>query len=136
MDEEVLDRAEDAALALAAERPWRGVSLREIAERAGVDFTSLYRRAPAKSVLVLRLGQRLDKAALQTAADGSSSDPHDRLFDATMARVEAMEPHRVALLSMLRGESPLALAAQLPLTARAILEAAGITATQARVSLR
>jgi AcrR family transcriptional regulator len=133
MDGELLERSEDAALALAAERPWREISLRDIAERAGVDFASLYRRAPAKSVLVLRLGQRLDKAALDTAADRSSSDAHDRLFDATMARIEAMEPLRAALLSMLRGESRLALAAQLPLTARAILEAAGVSATAPRL---
>jgi AcrR family transcriptional regulator len=133
MDEEALDRAGDAALTLAAERPWRDVSLREIAERAGVGLGTLYAQAPAKSALVLRLGQRLDKAALDTAADGSSGDPHNRLFDAAMARVEAMEPHRAALLSMLTGESRLALAVQLPLTARAILEAAGVSATPPRL---
>ena len=51
-----------------------------------------------------------------------------------MARVEALEPHRAALRSMARGENPVALAALFPLTARAILEAAGVTATPPRLA--
>jgi len=52
---DILDRAIDAALALATERPWRQVSLREIAERAGIDFAALYAAAPSKPLLLLRL---------------------------------------------------------------------------------
>ena len=130
---DILDAAIDAALALAAERPWREVSLREVAERAGVDFAVLYAEAPAKPLLVLRLSQRLDRAALATAAT-PSDDVHDRLFDATMARIEAMEAQRAALTSMARGEGPITLAPHFPLTARAILEAAGVTATPPRLA--
>jgi Bacterial regulatory proteins, tetR family len=101
MSDDLLDAAMDAALVLAAERPWRDVSLREIAERAGIDFAELYAKAPAKPLLVLRLSQKLDRAALATAAT-PSDDPHDRLFDATMARIEAMEAHREALRSLAR----------------------------------
>jgi hypothetical protein len=131
--DEVLDKATECALALAAERPWREVSLREIAERAGVDFAELYAKAPAKPLLVLRLSQKLDRAALATAAT-QSDDPHDRLFDAAMARIEAMEAHREALRSMARGEGPISIAPHLPLTARAILETAGVTATPPRLA--
>ncbi|HWF76552.1 MAG TPA: TetR family transcriptional regulator [Caulobacteraceae bacterium] len=130
---DILDQAIDAALALAAERPWREVSLRDIAERAGVDFAALYAAAPAKPLLVLQLSQRLDRAALATAAT-PSDDVHDRLFDAGMARIEAMEAQRAALVSMARGEGPIALAPHFPLTARAILEAAGVTATPPRLA--
>src|SRR5262249_38653368 len=130
---DLLESATDAALALAAERPWREVSLRDIAERAGVDLADLYAKAPAKPLLVLRISQRLDPAALATAAT-PSDDVHDRLFDAAMARIEAMEAHRVGLTSMARGEGPIALAPHFPLTARAILEAAGVTATPARLA--
>jgi hypothetical protein len=130
---DALDKAIDAGLALAAERPWRQVSLREIAERAGVDFVELYAKAPAKPLLVLRLSQKLDRAALATAAT-PSDDVHDRLFDATMARVEAMEAHRLALISMAQGEGAITLAPHHPLTARAILEAAGVTATPLRLA--
>jgi hypothetical protein len=133
MSDDILDAATDAALALAAERPWREVSLRQIAEQAGVDFADLYGKAPGKALLVLRLSQKLDRAALATAAT-ASDDAHDRLFDATMARIEAMEAHRQALISMARAENPVALAAHFPLTARAILEAAGVTATTPRLA--
>src|ERR1700722_17210573 len=131
--QDILDQATDAALALAVEKPWREVSLRDIAERAGVDFAALYAKAPAKPLLVLRLSQKLDRAALAPAAT-ASDDLHGRLFDATMARVEAMEAHREALRSMARGEGPVSVAAHLPLTARAILEAAGVTATPPRLA--
>lgn len=131
--EDILDKAAEAALALAGERPWREVTLREIAERAGVPFADLYAKAPGKPLLVFRLNQKLDRAALETAAT-QSDDPHDRLFDATMARIEAMEPSRAGLVSMARGETPLTMATLLPLTARAILEAAGVTATALRLA--
>ena len=130
---DILDKAAEAAQALATERPWREVTLRDIAERAGVAFADLYAKAPGKPLLVLRLSQRLDRAALETAAT-ASDDPHDRLFDATMARIEAMEPRRAGLVSMARGENPLTMATLMPLTARAILEAAGVTATPPRLA--
>src|SRR5690348_6193964 len=130
---QIVDKACDAALALAGERAWREVSLRDVAERAGVDFAELYAVAPAKPLLVLRLSLKLDRAALATAAT-PSDDVHDRLFDATMARIEAMEAHREALLSIARSEGPLVIATHLPLTARAILEAAGVTATPPRLA--
>jgi AcrR family transcriptional regulator len=133
MSADILDQACDAALALASERPWREISLRDIAERAGVSFADLYDKAPGKPLLVLRLSQRLDRAALETAAT-ASDDPHDRLFDAAMARIEAMEPHRAGLLSMARDESRVTMATLLPLSARAILEAAGVTATPPRLT--
>lgn len=132
-EHDILETAAEAALALASERSWREVSLRDIAERAGVPFADLYAKAPGKPLLLLRLSLQLDRAALETAAT-DSDDPHDRLFDATMARVEAMEPRRAGLLSMARGENPLAIATHLPLTARAILEAAGVSATPPRLA--
>jgi len=132
MSDDILDAAADAALALAADRPWRLVSLREVAEKAGVPFADLYAKAASKTALVFRLSRRLDRAALATAAT-PSDDLHDRLFDATMARIEAMEAQRAALVSMARDENPAALALHFPFTARAILEAAGVTASAPRL---
>ncbi|HEY2706729.1 MAG TPA: TetR family transcriptional regulator [Caulobacteraceae bacterium] len=130
---DILTTAIDAALALAAERPWRAVSLRDIAERAEVDFAGLYAEAPSKPLLVLALSRKLDRAALATAAT-ASDDVHDRLFDAAMARIEAMQAHREALTSMAKGEGQIAIAIHLPLTARAILEAAGVTSSPPRLA--
>ncbi len=120
----VLDAALDAALALAADRPWSEISLRDIARHAGLPFAELYARAPGKRALLEHASQRLDARALATAEEDAPA-AHDRLFEATMARVEAMEPHRAVLIAIGRSEG-LSLAHLLPRTARALLEAAGV----------
>ena len=131
---DILDRAAAAALALAAERPWRQVALRDIAAKAGVHFADLYGAAPSKAAVITHLARRFDVAALATAEHGGESDAHDRLFDAAMARLEAMQPHRKALLAVAADESPLDAARRAPGTARAILEAAGVDATPPRLA--
>ena len=131
--DDVLERAGEALLALAAERPWGHISLRDVAERAGVMLSELYARTPGKLALLAHLSARYDRAALATA-ETPSEDVHDRLFDATMARVEAMEPHRAALVAIARELPRRALAPHLPPTARAILEAAGVEATLPRLA--
>ena len=44
-----------------------------------------------------------------------------------MARLEAMAPHRAVMIAIARAEGPAGLAPRLPRTARALLEAAGIS---------
>lgn len=131
--EDMLDRAAAAALALAAERPWREVSLRDIAHKAGIPFADLYEHAPGKGAILSHLSGRFDRAAL-AAANGTEADAHDRLFEATMARIEAMEPHRASLIAIVKGDGALTLGPRLPKTARAILEAAGVDATPLRLA--
>lgn len=126
-----LDLAAAAALSLAAERPWREVALRDIARKSGVAFADLYELAPSKAAVMAHLARRFDHAALGIEAEG---DPHDRLFDAALARLEAMQPHRKALLAIAGAESPLDAARRAPATARALLEAAGIDATPPRLA--
>jgi hypothetical protein len=128
-----LDPAAEALLALAGEKPWRDISLRDIAERADLDFTELYAEARGKEAVLASLSRTLDQAALRTAAT-PSADAHDRLFDAAMARLEAMEPHRQVLTSLAREVPALVLAGHFPATARAILEAAGVPATPPRLA--
>lgn len=131
--EDILDRAAAAALALAADRPWTQVSLRDIALKAEIPFAELYARADGKGAVLNHLAARFDRAALATvSADDAST--HDRLFDAAMARIEAMEPHRAALIAISRSESVVVSALRFPRTARAILEAAGLDATPARLA--
>ncbi len=88
-------RAAAAALSLAADRPWTQISLRDIALKAEVLFAELYARADGKGAVLNHLEARFDRAALATASAEDAST-HDRLFDAAMARIEAMEPHRAA----------------------------------------
>jgi AcrR family transcriptional regulator len=119
----VLDGAVDAALELAADRPWREITLRDIAERSGTGFAELYARTPSKAALLARLGRRFDTAAEAAELEGET---HDRLFEAVMARLEAMEPHRFVLLAIARDEPPAQIARRLPGTAGRLLRAAGV----------
>lgn len=134
---DLIDRAVDAALSLAADRPWSEISLLDIARAAGVPFADLYARVPGKPALLERLGRRLDLAAVALAAEEPGGAPaHDRLFEAVMARVEAMEPQRAVLISIARNEGAWALAPGLPRTARALLEGAGIDTSGLRGGAR
>jgi AcrR family transcriptional regulator len=130
--EAVLEEGLVALNALCAERPWRGVTLRDVAEKAGLTLTQLYHQAPSKTALIDHLATRLDDAALDTAAT-VSDDVHDRLFDAAMARIEAMGPWR-AILAGVDGSGLVLLAPHLLRAARAILEAAGVEATPTRLA--
>jgi AcrR family transcriptional regulator len=132
--DEIVGKATAAMLALAAKRPWSGVTLRDIAAEAGVDLGDLYAAAPSKGALLARLSRAYDLAALTSAAATASDDVHDRLFEAVMARIEAMEADRQALTAMARELPVLALAPHFPFTARALLEAAGVEATAPRVA--
>jgi AcrR family transcriptional regulator len=131
--EAVLEEGLVALNALCAEKPWREVTLRDVAAKANISLTDLYREANSKTALIDHLAARLDEAALATAAT-PSDDVHDRLFDAAMARIEAMGPWR-AVLAGVDGSGLMFLAPHLPRAARAILEAAGVEATPARLAV-
>ena len=126
-----------ALLELAAERPWSAISLRDIAIKSGVPLPDLFRRAAGKPELLAELSAAFDDAAL-TVEPLPDGDLHDALFDAVMARVEAMEPHRAALTAIARDNvgpswDGLVFASHFPRTARAILAGAGLDATPPRI---
>jgi hypothetical protein len=131
MTADILDRAADAALALAADKPWPQIALRDIAVKADVSFAALYAQADSKAAVLRHLSTRFDQAALGVDYPEAAA-VHDRLFDAAMARIEAMEPHRAALIAIASAEGALASASRFPGIARAILEAAGVEATAPR----
>lgn len=133
MTDAILDRAADAALALAADKPWPQVALRHLAAKADVPFADLYAQASSKHAVLAHLSARFDRAALGIDYPENST-AHDRLFDAAMARLEAMEPHRAALIAIAKGEGVLVSAARFPKIARAVLEAAGVEATAPRLA--
>lgn len=124
LEPSILDRAADAALALAADRPWSQISLLDIAAKAELGFAELYAAANGKGAVMDHLSRRFDRAALVTAAE--PGEVHDRLFEAVMARIEAMEPHRHALIAISQEEGPAAMAPRLITTSKALLETAGI----------
>jgi AcrR family transcriptional regulator len=132
------ERMLDAALELAAERDWAGVGLAEIAQQAGLPLADAYAACRSKLDLLVALNRRLDQAALATAPEADGL-PRERLFDLLMRRFDALQPHRQALRSLLRGSlgDPGALLAA-PALLRSMtwmLEAAGIGAAGWRGAL-
>lgn len=99
-----------AALALAAERGWRAVSLADIADRADVALPDLVDQFDSKHAILDAYTRRVDRAMLDGGSEAGETI-RDRLFDVVMRRFEAMAPDRVAVAAILRdsGDDPWAL---------------------------
>jgi AcrR family transcriptional regulator len=101
---EASDKALEAFLRLIADKGFGQVSLREVAEAAGLGVAELYRLYPDKVALTAAFMARIDAAVL--AGTPRQSDPEetarDRLFDVLMRRYDALRPHRPALAAIRR----------------------------------
>ena len=122
----------DAALALAAETDWRRVTLRTIAQRAAVSLTDLYGVVRSKADILDELARRFDRAAVNELDLDPGASARERVFDAAMARFDAMEPHRAGLAPILQAATgDLGSAARgflsLKRSARWLLELAGVS---------
>ena len=138
---ESLDRLVDASLALAAERPWGGIALAEIAAAAGLSLAELHDVAPAKSDLVRAFLKRVDAAVLAGPAPAPAEPARDRLFDVLMRRFDALRPHKAAVASILDGvaRDPVQALCGWPALLRSMrwmLEAAGLDAAGLKGMLR
>jgi AcrR family transcriptional regulator len=98
------NRALDAFLRLIADKGFAQVSLREVAESAGLGVAELYRLYPDKVALAAAFMARIDAEVL--AGTPKQSDPEetarDRLFDVLMRRYDVLRPHRAALAAIRR----------------------------------
>lgn len=126
-----LEAAADAALTLAAERAWSEITLRDLAEAAGLKMTDFYGVVRSKDDVVDALTARFDRAAADGVDIEIEAPMRERVFDAAMARFEAMEAERPALVSIISSATsgPLGLAHAAPRglkTARWLLELAGV----------
>ena len=92
------EAALDAFLAVVAEKGFASVTLRGVAEAAGLGLADLYRLYPDKVALAADFMARIDAAVL--SGTPSRSDPEetarDRLFDVVMRRYDALRPYRAA----------------------------------------
>lgn len=128
------DRMVDAALALAAERPWHEISLREIAEASGLPLAEAYRCGASKQAILEAFLRRTDAAVLSEGAmEEDEGSARDRVFDILMRRFDALQPHRKALASILLAQTrdPVTALASLAALQRSMtwmLEAAGLEA--------
>ncbi len=109
------DAALDAFLRLIGEKDYAAVTLREVAEAAGMGLAELYALFTDKAALAMAFMARIDAEVL--AGVPQSNDPEetarDRLFDTMMRRYDALKPYRAvlgALRQAMTGDPLLALA--------------------------
>ncbi len=121
-----------SAFALAETYGWRGLTLGQIAEEAGVPLADLYRLYPSKSSILTGFVDQLDEAVLASKFNhGADDSARDRLFDVLMRRFELLGRDKPGLRAVARDcvGDPCALVchgARLSRSMAWMLEAAGI----------
>ncbi|MGD9786258.1 MAG: TetR/AcrR family transcriptional regulator [Hyphomicrobiaceae bacterium] len=96
-----------AALALATEKPWKDVALRDIAGRAGLTLSQMRAHAGSKAEVLALFGRAVDEAVLAARRERVAADGRrDELFEVVMARFDALEPYRTALKSISTDAGP------------------------------
>ncbi len=132
---ELPKRIIDAALALAATRGWRTISLADIAAAAGVSLAALYAVFPSKAAILEAFSREIDRAVVAGGeATAEDESPRDRLFDVLMRRFDALGPYRDGVAAVLRdtARDPLAAACGAGPLLRSMalmLETAGISSS-------
>ena len=119
-----------AALGLASERAWSGITLADIAERAGTTLVGLKAHFASKGEIIAAFSGMVDDEVLRQAPRRQPGQaPRDALFEVIMCRFDVLEPWKSSLRSMSRETSfdPARLAPVLN-SQRWMLEAAGISA--------
>ena len=96
------EAALDAFLRLIGERGFAAVTLRDVAQAAGLGLAELYGLFPDKVALASAFMARIDTEVL--AGVRLSNDPEetarDRLFDTMMRRYDALKPYRAVLRAL------------------------------------
>lgn len=124
-----------------AEHGWHGVTMARVSVASGLPLAELRRFAGSPATLLLRHARALDVAVLGSTVPDPRGTPRDRLFDALMRRLDALQPHRAGVLRLLDDakRDPLlgfGLLAALPRSMAWMLEAAGIGTAGLRGALR
>jgi hypothetical protein len=98
--QEIIHKAITAALNLAAQTPWAHLTLKQIADEAGLSMSDFHGLAD-KTDLAAAVEVYFDKAMSEGSFESDES-PRTRLFDVIMMRFEAMEDTREGTLSYLK----------------------------------
>ncbi|MGB0920773.1 MAG: TetR/AcrR family transcriptional regulator [Alphaproteobacteria bacterium] len=124
----------DAGLALIAHQGWHRTTIIQIAMELGAPVLEAVKLMPGKVGLLIALLDRIDASVASQTGNWSSAEPaQDRLFDAIMARFEAMQANREGVVAILKGLrlDPVAVAAITPrydASLNATLDGAGLSA--------
>jgi AcrR family transcriptional regulator len=90
-----------AALRLAGERPWKDVTIRDIAEAAGASLVEMRRDFASKGAILAAFARAVDDELLTTVPTFTADQaPRDRIFDVIMKRFELLEPYKGGLKSI------------------------------------
>lgn len=135
------DKIVDAAMALAAERRWRDISLADIAAEAKATLPQLHEAFRSKQAIVTALIGRIDAKVLADHEDAEGEPVRERLLDVLMRRFEALAPYKKAVASIIRdgGGHPAAILRAGPRLLRSMawcLEAAGLSSAGPAGQLR
>lgn len=108
------DRAIDALMMLAAERPWVDIEITDIADSAGLTLVEFRDLFPSKGAVLGAFSRRIDREVLEGTTDDLKGEPaRERIFDVMMRRLDALAPHKRALRRIVFAlrQDPLSLAA-------------------------
>lgn len=128
----VEDKLLDAALELAAGKPWRNIGFAEIADAAGVPMGEALLAVRGRLHLLKLLGDRIDTAVLKSlSGDPLDGTTKDKLFDLLMRRFDSLEGRQAAMASITADVvrdpvTALCLAGDLRRSMARMLEAAGV----------
>lgn len=89
-------------LELVARTGWRGLTLNALSRHCGVPLAIIRRHYADKSDILADWRQRVDTEMLARLSQAWPCDtPRDRVFEAIMARLEVLAPHRAALRAIM-----------------------------------
>lgn len=90
-----------ATMTLAAERPWKDVTLLDIAERTGVTLVDLKHEFSSKSDILTAFTRAVDDEVLRRAPKrDAATGPRDAIFEILMSRFDVLAPYKAALRSI------------------------------------
>jgi AcrR family transcriptional regulator len=90
-----------AAMNLAAERPWKDITLLDIAEAAGVTLVDLKQEFSSKSAILTAFTRAVDDEVLRKAPKREKDTaPRDAIFEILMTRFDVLGPYKRAIRSI------------------------------------
>jgi AcrR family transcriptional regulator len=90
-----------AALSLAAKHGWQNLTLEQIAKAAKIPPARMRKIFPDKSRVLTQILREIDRQAAAVGKADSRATPHDRLFEALMARFDILQKCRMGALAIL-----------------------------------
>lgn len=97
----------NAALKLTPRLGWRSLTMSDIARETGLSLGEIRAACPGKAAILNALVRRIDHQVLagvpgQGEGEGEGDSVRDRLFELLMGRFDALNPHKPAIVAIVR----------------------------------